>query len=339
MFEKFYIEPLAFHMAIVVPAFQDLVPAGGIYSNTLSEWTLMDSVATKSPIINIKRLKNIMQRRDKSCDINYKRVMGATVRQITVDEVYGATSVCWNEFYQEALRDFRAKDPVFQDKVMPFFEQAFITDLLSNAYFGDTTRLVTSTAEWSTNIFDGIFKWIKKYYAEGAIPSAQGSSLAQQDLRSNPSAAYAIIAGLYKNMPLLMQNMVSTDLGYYCTKSVADGYHDYLLALGNGDANTYSLYANGVKIMSYKGIPIFFEPVWEPILAEINGGPNYNACILTVRGNFVLGTDKTYGEGPNLDQAFRMWYSDEHMKWYYQQFARLGTQIALPEFVVFAVPA
>ncbi len=158
MFEKFIIPALSFHLSIIVPAFQDVLPKDGIYSGTLSEWTLMDNVATKRPILDIRRVKNILQRRDASCDLNYKKVMGVTARTVSTEELYAATNWCRQEFYQDSLKEFRNNDPLFADKILPFFLEAVRTDILSNAYFGDISRL--PTAEWSTNKYDGIFKWI-----------------------------------------------------------------------------------------------------------------------------------------------------------------------------------
>src|SRR5690348_11368172 len=125
MFETFSIDALAFHAAIIAPAFVDLVPGTPQnYTGYLNEFTLMDNVVSSKPIIDIKRAQNIMQRRDASCDIIYKKVFGASTRKISTEEVYGATQFCRNEFYQGALKDWRAKDPLFGNKILPYFQGA-----------------------------------------------------------------------------------------------------------------------------------------------------------------------------------------------------------------------
>ncbi len=133
--------------------------------------------------------------------------------------------------------------------------------------------------------------------------------------------------------------MAPTEKAFYVSQGVLDGYQEYLRLLGDGSAHTFAQYANGVTVSSYNNIPIFPEPVWEPVLAELYGGPNYNAAVLTLRGNFIWATDKEYGEGEDLKRAIMMWYEDKDLTWYSQQFLKAGTQIALPEHVVFAFPS
>src|SRR5690606_14084426 len=179
MFETFSIPSLQFHESIIAPAFQDLVPEETPYTGTLREFTLMDNIITKRDIIDIKRQKNILQRRDASCDLNYKKIAKANTRSITVDELYAAVQHCKNEFYQGCLRDWRNQDPVFGGKILPWFRQAVATDIASNSYFGDIERPTITGGEWSTNQYDGIFKWIAAYYAGGVIPQSQGFEMPQ----------------------------------------------------------------------------------------------------------------------------------------------------------------
>lgn len=338
MGQSFYITALAFHMAIIQPAFQDNIPGGtNPFGGTINDFTLMDNVATKTPIINIKKVKNILQRRDASCDLVYKKIMSTTVRSITADELYAATQECKNAFYQDALKDWRNNDPLFGQKVLPFFQEAVKADITSNAWFGDISR-ADVTAEWSTTKYDGVFKWLGTYFDAGIIPESQSIEMPDTDMRANPASAFAIIKGLYDKQNDIMRTFQPGELAIYCTKAISDGYEDYLLSLGNGDANTFGMYANGVKIYSYKGVPIIPEPIWDPILKELYGADS-NAAIMTIRGNFVFGTDKNYGEGPELKDALRVWYSDEKLSWMYQMFLKCGTQIALPEHIVFSVSA
>ncbi len=60
---------------------------------------------------------------------------------------------------------------------------------------------------------------------------------------------------------------------------------------------------------------------------------------LPIRGNFVFATDKNYGEddGSGTDKSLIIWYDQEHFTWKYMMFLKAGTQIALPEFVVYAI--
>jgi len=336
MFETFSIPSVAFHEAVIQPAFADIVPAGFPFKGTLNEFTIMDNVVSKRPIIDIRRVQNILQRRDASCDINYKKVVGATTRQISVEEIYGATQFCRNEFYTGCLKDYRANDPLFGNKILPFFQGAVNVDIASNAYFGDVDRVSPVNAAWSTNVFDGIFKWIKKYITGGVIPSSQTISIADgTDYLSNATAAYTLLNGMYNKQSVLMGSFANQQKAFYVSQDIADGLEDYYITTGT-TAQGYTLLANGLKQLTFKGIPVLVEDIWKPIIYEIKGSLGH-AAILTLRGNFVFATDKEYGEGEDGKTALEVWYEKKEMQWYYRLFLKAGTQIALPEFIVIAL--
>jgi hypothetical protein len=87
---KLIISAQGFYEIMVLPAFQDIIPTDFAYKGTLNEFTLMPDVSSQRVIIDIRRHQNIMQRRDASCDINYKKLFGTTVRKVSVDEIYSA---------------------------------------------------------------------------------------------------------------------------------------------------------------------------------------------------------------------------------------------------------
>lgn len=334
--ETLVIDSLSFFQAVIQPAFADIVPQGFPYRGTLNEFTLMDNVPSSRLIIDIRRVQNILQRRDASCDVNYKKVVGATTRKVSTEEVYGATQFCRNEFYKGALKDWRNNDPLFGNKILPYFQGAVNIDIASNSYFGDVDRVVASTAQWSTNVFDGIFKWLKRYTTAGVIPSAQALAIADgTSFSSSPATAYNLIKQMYDAQNPLMYSFEDQQKAYYVSKEIARGYEDYLIAAGQQAAG-YILLANGIKALAYKGIPIFEESIWTPIITEIKGSAGY-AAVLTLRGNFVFATDTEYGEGEDGRTALEVWYEKKDMKWYYRLFLKAGTQIALPEFVVYAL--
>lgn len=338
--KSFKIDSKSFHLAVIEPAFQDLIPGGqNPYGGTLNDFTMMTTNKAKTPIINIKRKKNILQRRDASCDLVYKKLMGATTRIVTIDELYAATQICKNEFYQEALKDFRANDPLFADKILPFFKEAVKTDITTNSWFGDSARPDVVNGEWSTNKFDGAFKWIQQFYAAGVIPAGQSVAMPDVDMRANPAQAYNVLQSLVdRRSDLMRASFAPGEQAIYTTQAIIDGYHKYLKSLGNGDAHTFEVYANGVRIYEIDGIPIYPEPTWTPVLAELYGA-NKNAAVLTVRGNMVFANDPDYGEGEDLKTALMLWYEQKDLTWYFQNFLRCGMNIALPEHIVFSVSA
>lgn len=338
MFKEFKIDSLAFHEAIIQPAFADVIPQGFPFRGTLNEFTLMDNVVTKLPIIDIRRAQNIMQRRDATCDIIYKKVFGATTRQVSTEEIYGATQFCRNEFYQGALKDWRAKDPLFASRILPYFQEAVNTDIATNAYFGDVDRVGAPTDQFSTNVFDGVFKWIGKYITADVIPALQTIAIADATdytTGAGPAAAAALLKSMRLKRPVLMKSYPDADMAYYVTQDIAEGYEDYLIATGATNGNI-SYTQDGIKKLTYKGVEVLVEPLWTSVIAQIKGDVG-SACVLTLRGNFVFATDKDYGEGEDNKTALEVWYEKKDMQFYYRLFLKAGTQVALPEFVVVAM--
>lgn len=341
MFETFTLDSIAFHELVIAPAFADLVPANFPFQGALNEFTLMDNVATKRPIIDIRKQQNILQRRDASCDIIYKKVFGASTRMITVEELYGATSFCRNEFYQGDLKDFRSGSlDIFEQKILPYFQQAVNTDVFTNAYFGDVDRVGSPTDAFSTTVFDGVFKWIGKYIDAGIIPAEQTFTITGGESFTDaggPQAAYDLLKELYDGQPVLMQAFMDSEKAFYVSKEIATGYEDYLAATATQGGNIRFL-QDGIKQLTFKGIDVLVQQTWTPVITQIIGtGDKGYAAVLTIRGNFVFATDRTYGEGEDGHTALEVWYEKKDMTWYYRLFLKAGTQIALPEFVVVAM--
>jgi hypothetical protein len=338
MFETFTLDALAFHLAVIAPAFADLTPQGFPFRGTLNEFTLMPNVVTKAPIIDIRRQQNILQRRDASCDIIYKKVFGASTRMISVEELYAGTTFCRNEFYQGALKDFRNNDPLFEQRILPYFQQAVNTDIATNAYFGDVDRVGSPTDTFSTTVFDGVFKWMWKYIDANVIPAEQSFTIANGESFTDaggPQAAWDLLKELYDAQPVLMGQFTDSEKAFYVSKEIAQGYEQYLAQTATQGGNITFL-QNGIKQLSFFGIELLVEPLWTPVITQIKGSTGY-AAVLTIRNNFVFATDQNYGEGEDGRTALEVWYEKKDMMWYYRFFLKGGTQIALPEFIVVAM--
>lgn len=337
--QTFSIPAYAFFEYIIAPVFGDQATEAIGYNGTLSEFTVMNNVVSSRPIISINRNQNIMQRRDASCDIIYKNLFGASTRKISVEELYGAVKFCRNEFYQGCLKEFRAKDPIFGSKILPYFRSAINTDITTNSYFGDVLRVVPVTNQFSTDLYDGIFKWLKTFTTSGVIPGTQTIAIADAtDYTVTPVNAYNLIKSMYDKMPPLMKTFTNDQLAYYVSPEILQGYQDYLTAAGIGNINWSREIVNGNPVVNYKGIRILAEPLWTPVITEIKGASGY-AAVLTVRGNWIFATDKDYGEGEDGKTALEIWYDKEYMTWKYRLFMKAGTGIALPEFTVYALTA
>lgn len=339
--ELFIVPSQSFFSGVIHPAFSALVGGDGVYSGVLSEFTVMDNVPSKRPIIDIRQKMKILQRRDASCDLNYKKIMGTDKRSIEVSDLYGAVKTCKHEFYQGDLRDWQSEDEAtFGAMIQPFFQDAMRIDLAANAWFGDTERTDTAALSFSTCEFDGIFKWLATYTTNGLIAAAQTIAAVVADYRSNAGMinAYNLLNAMVAAQPTLLRAIPGMAKAIYVDQAILDGYRKYVRSLGTTSMELVDLYGNGVVMLNaIDGIPIIPVAIWEPILANLNGDNNHHAAILTMRKNFVFATDKEYGEGENMDEALMIWYERKELSWYYQMFLKGGTQIAEPEMVVYAV--
>lgn len=352
---EWIIEPLSQFSVIVQPTFEDLLPQGnGAFDGFLNDVVYMDNVPYHKPMIDITPVFNILQRRDASCELVYKQIGKFGMRDIETHELYAGTQICKTEFYQGALKNFREKDmQTFGKYITPFFLGATRTDIASNFWFGDINRTNLSTYQFSYCAYPGIFKWISTYIASGTIPAAQTFTPAATNYRNqaNYQDAFNALQAAWQCQNVLMQNWPAEAKIIYCDLPVLQGYREYMKQLGT-TSEVIEVYFNSgwadvagadkepivKKLTAFNGIPIAAVPLWEPMLNDLNGGTGFHhAIILTIRKNFVFATDKNYGEGPALDEALVIFYWRQTLSWYYQQFLKAGTQIALPSMVVFGM--
>lgn len=337
-FKRITVNGPQFYDSIILPSFGDFITDTDVRNGFFGEFQVYDDVKDSRKIIDITPVRNILKRRDASCKLVYTPVGSADVRRISVTDLYGATEHCAQEFYQGCLKDWRNADPVFVTKILAFFRKAIREDLLSLMYFGDVDRVDATGAAWNTDKFDGIFKQYATAVANGVIPGSQTFTIADGDISAANSKVY-LESMISKQDELLGDVLGDNEKAFYIDQQWANAYEDYLIATGatNGEAVNYV--QDGIKVRAYKGIPIFVNKLFRPVLKQITGGASPHFGILTLRGNFIFATDSSYGEGPNLDQALIIRYDWDKLSWVYQNFLKAGTAIALPQHSVLALPA
>jgi hypothetical protein len=340
---EWIIEPLAQFAAIVQPTFEDLLPPGeGVLDGMLQDFIVMDDVPYHKPVVDITPKYNILQRRDASCELVYKQIGKFGMRDIETHELYAGTKICKQEFYQGALKNFRSKDmETFGKYITPFFLSATRIDVASNTWFGDINRPNLSAYKFSTTAFPGIFTWLQTYTTNGTIPANQTFTPAATNYRTiaGYQDAFNTLQTAWQLQNEIMHGWPPESKVIYCDLPILQGYRQYMKQLGTTSDTIKVWYADEIRDLdSFLGIPIIAVPLFEPILKDIHQDSNYHhAIILTIRKNFIFATDKSYGEGPDLDEALVIWYFRKDLSWYYQQFLKGGTQIALPSMVVWGI--
>lgn len=336
--QKLIIDSHALYDLIIQPMFADIVPSfSGPYNGCLSEFTVVDNVPAKgTPIIDMFSKGNIMKRRDNTCNVVWSKVATTGTRKLTVTEVYAATKTCQNEFYSGALKDFRSKNAMFRQMIVEYFQKIFRLDIATNSYFGDTTRAEDTTDTYAWNEYDGIFTHLANYIADGTIPSAQ--TIAMPTGTISAATAYATIQSLVAKQDKILRTQPVTNKAIYCSQFFAEAYEDYLISAGVSGGGLVGMIQNGVPALKYKGIPVYIEPLWDDVLLTLNGGSTQkHAAVLTLRNNWIFGTNKEYGGGPDENEALVVWYSYDDDEWKYKIYGCFGTEIIAPKHSVVAV--
>lgn len=321
---------------IVQPMFADILPTySGPYKGCLSEFTVVDNISLSrgTPLIDFFGKQNIMRQRDNTCNVIWSKVADTASRRIVIDAVYGATQVCQNEFYSGCLKDFRNKAGKFREMVLMYFQKAFYMDIAVNSYFGDKSAIPDTTGVYNWNSFDGILTHIARYITAGTIPAGQTYTLPTGSLSgSQANTAFAVMFG---KRDKILRTMPRTDQAYYCSQFLAEAWEQYLIDSGLSGGGIVGLMLNGIPVLAYKQIPIFVEPIWDDVLLTMNGGSTQkHLCILTIRGNFVFGTNSSYGGGANEDEGLKVWYDEDEEVWKWKTWGAYGTELLSPKQVV-----
>lgn len=332
--QPFQVAPRAFHEMIILPEFGDSIDTTNTPQPSPEEgdWMIMDGVSSKRPIIELHGGQNVLKRRDQTCKLVYTPVGNLSARYIFTEEVYAATEDCQREFYQGCFKDYEKQNfDMFAKQIMPILERAVGVDVYTNKYFGDITRASDINGIWSWNKFDGVFTQFAKYVAAGLIPSTQTFALPAGELSGQD--AVAAFSYAYKSQSFVMKSLDVSDKCFYVDQELYDAYWDFLVLTGSCNTVTLQDRQAAAPLLRYRGIEIKVKR-WDGVLAALNGGVSAHVCLLTIRGNWIFGTDSNYGGGPNMDEAVRVWYSMDDDVWRRQIHLRAGTEWAAPTFSV-----
>lgn len=333
--EPLVVNSHALYELIVHPHFNDMMEGfTGYYNGTLGEFTVFNkvSLAKGTPIIDIFTKTNILQRKDASCKTNWKQVAKGSTRRITIDELYSAVEDCQEEFYVGCLKDFRNKNPKFREITLDFFKKITGMDIATNSYFGDVTR--PENSEFSLNKYDGIVTKYQKYITGANEYSPQVGTAIPSGV--TPAQAFAVFNDAFKRRTRVMRGSMKTDLGFYADEDLAMALSDYYASIGENNGQV-GYYVNGIPTLRFKGVPIFVEETWNPILSELNGDDPAHLLIFTLRGNFIFGTNDEYGGGATMNQGLRIWWSEDDEVWRYKMHLAAGTEIASPQNTVISM--
>lgn len=334
--KPFTVPAKALHELIVMPQFGDVLDTETgsvtIPSDEEGDWQIMDNVVHSRPIMDLFGGQNILKRRDATCKLIYSPAARLGARYIYTEKLYAAVEDCQEEYYQGSFQDYQKQDfAAMFAQIMPIIEKGVATDIYTNKWFGDVSRLSDPTGIWSWNKFDGIFTQYAKYIADGTVPAAQTFAIPEGAL--TPTQANDALQTAFDKQDGIMKFFDKSLKVFYVDTDLADAYHEYVKASGETPMVDRM---SGRPILYKKGI-LVKPKKWDGVLGALNDGTEAHAVILTLKGNFLFGADSKYGGGPNRDEAIRIYYSIDEDVWKRQMHLKAGTQIAAPQHSVFGM--
>ena len=116
-----------------------------------------------------------------------------------------------------------------------------------------------------------------------------------------------------------------------CTRSFWQNYKESLGDLANGTESAHSITINGVNVITYDGIPVIPRPEWDTIIATDRPGEYPHRALLTVKKNFIFGTD---GEEDAMN--LELFYDKPSQNNFFRAEYKAGTQYLHEELIVAA---
>lgn len=142
------------------------------------------------------------------------------------------------------------------------------------------------------------------------------------------SAGKAILKALYDQMPPELRERMA-EARYIVTGSVMDAYITDLEADGTEAAHMKII--NGVRSISYRGIPVIERRDWDVHIAADFSNVRPHRALLVLPENLVVGTD----DESDVLMA-EMWYDQNTQENKFRVEYKAGTQYVHPEYIVAA---
>jgi hypothetical protein len=191
-------------------------------------------------------------------------------------------------------------------------------DIARRIFFGDQD---SSSADWNT--INGMWpRLIDTSGGSNYCVRRAGSALGIGTI-SDANAFAALKAAWDSSSNLLKTN--KNKLRYYVTGSVYDGYIGSLQGIGTGLSElAYTATVDGVKTVTYNGIPVIPVRLWDEFLAD-STNPLYattrHLVLLTMKENHIIGVENS----ADLNKV-EGWYERKDRKYYFEGDMKFGYQ-------------
>ena len=193
------------------------------------------------------------------------------------------------------------------------------------------------------NIIDGLFKQLRAAVTADAnlgitIAANSQTSKASQMSYMTPERAYTLLSDMWYKAPIKLRQMKndtneSNRPRFLVTQSIADAYEQYLL--GKGISETYVNLIDGVKALSFLGVPVIAMPVWDEMVQSYQDLRDTffkpHRAVLTSKSVIAVGfgSDQLYGQ-------FDIWYDKTSRKNYMLVKDKIDAKLANPAHLIYA---
>lgn len=212
---------------------------------------------------------------------------------------------------------------------------AVVVDILSKAikkmiwrfcWFGDKNAatyndqpagvLANGTNVQYFRLINGLWKQLQAAAPAGSKQriTIDANSKANRDLQYSAMTgqlAYDTLSKMHLAAPVVLRSQA--DIMFACTQSVVDGYMQYLE--GKDIECTYVNLTEGVKALSFRGIPVVAFPIWDEMIQtyENNGTKlnNPHRAVLTTKSNLAIGVAEN-----NVLDEIKVWYEPKEDRCY-----------------------
>lgn len=240
------------------------------------------------------------------------------------DDFTGQLSGSYNFLAQEWMKTGEASfDPAGTpiDKIIV----AQLKDALRRDIFQRVSFAAGNSSSANYNQFDGLWdRLIDSAGASNYCVYRDGTSLGVGTLGS--TVANDRFTSIFNNSNLLLkqEGIDSGEAQFVVTRSIWENYYAYLVAVGSVSEQEYVNYIQGIKRLTFRGIPVIPVSAWDSSLADSNNplsATTRHLILFTLKRNHILGVENT-GDLNNIQS----WYEMKDSKRYYRADMKLGYQ-------------
>ena len=200
-----------------------------------------------------------------------------------------------------------------------------LKDALRRDIFQRVSFAAGNSSSTNYNQFDGLWdRLIDSAGASNYCVYRDGTSLGVGTLGS--TVANDRFTSIFNNSNLLLkqEGIDSGEAQFVVTRSIWENYYAYLVAVGSVSEQEYVNYIQGIKRLTFRGIPVIPVSAWDSSLADTNNPLNATTrhlILFTVKRNHILGVENT-ADLNNIES----WYEMKDSKRYYRADMKLGYQ-------------